>query len=63
MARYLGYLCLLRFTLANLKLWVTWKRGPSCWIKIGPKVMYMIALTNYILLPIASIIFFVFNWS
>ena len=39
--------------MANIHLWVSWKKGPACWIKIGPTVMYLLCLTNYILIPLA----------
>lgn len=57
------YLCSFRFFLANVKLWVSWKRGPACWIKIAPTLMYFITLLNYILLPLIGIGWFSAHWN
>ena len=58
MAKMFSYGLAFRFFLANIKLWVSWKRGPACWIKIGPTVMYLITLTNYILIPLGGLAWF-----
>lgn len=63
MANMLLYLCTARYLLANFMLWVSWKRGPGWWIKIGPTVMYLVTLTNYILLPLGGFVFFGMHWS
>ena len=41
---------------------MSWKRGANCWIKIGPTVMYLITLTNYILIPLLSLVWFGLKW-
>lgn len=53
----------LRFVIANFLIWVSWKRGPACWIKVAPTLMYLLTLTNYILIPLGSIAFFVWHWQ
>lgn len=62
-AIYMGIVSFLRFVLANVSLWVTWKRGASCWIKIGPTVMYLITLSNYILIPLGGLIWYGVKWA
>ena len=54
MAQRLGYALIGRFALVNFQIFVSWKRGPACWIKIAPTVMYLLCLLNYILFPLAS---------
>ena len=57
------YVCAARFLMANMGLWVTWKRGPDCWLKIGPTVMYLITFTNYIMIPLAGVAFFGYHYE
>ncbi len=52
-----------RYFLINLCIYVSWKRGPSWWLKIGPTVMYLLCLINYIILPVISIVWFFINWQ
>lgn len=53
---------LVRFVFANFIIWVSWKRGPDWWIKIAPTLMYLITLTNYILIPVGVMTNMIINW-
>ncbi len=59
----LVWMLLLRFALANFTIWVAWKRGPAWWLKIAPTLMYLITLANYILIPIAVMVYMIINWA
>ena len=63
MAKNLNYLLITRFILANIPLWISWKRGPSWWLTVAPTFMYLVTLTNYILIPLGSMAFFALNWT
>ncbi len=63
MAVRLLYAQAFRFVLANIKLWVSWKRGSQCWLSIAPTLMYILSLTNYILIPLLSISWFVWRYD
>lgn len=49
--------------LANVLVFVNWKTGPKWWLKVAPTFMYILTLTNYILFPIISGIWFVRKWD
>ena len=58
MAIKLGLGLLVRFVLVNFMLWVPWKRGPKCWLIIAPTLYYILNVSNYIILPIGTVIWF-----
>mmetsp|Transcript_35906 Transcript_35906/g.47240 ORF Transcript_35906/g.47240 Transcript_35906/m.47240 type:complete len:221 (+) Transcript_35906:332-994(+) len=59
----LGTAMFMRFILANILIWVNWKRGPQWWLKIAPTVMYLLSLFNYIIFPLGSMIWFMLKWD
>jgi len=63
MAVFLGQACLVRFILANITLWVSWKRGPDFWLKIAPTIMYLVTLLNYIIIPLMFVGFFAVHFE
>ena len=58
MAIKLGVGLAIRFILVNFMLWVPWKRGPKCWLIIAPYLYYILNFTNYIALPIGTVVWF-----
>lgn len=59
----LGLICAARYILANICCFVSWKRGPDCWVKIAPTILYLLNLTNYIIIPLVMGFFFAQNWQ
>lgn len=63
MMKRLLFVIAIRFIITNFLIWVSWKRGPACWIKIAPTLMYLLTLTNYILIPLASLAWFAMHYQ
>ena len=62
MANKLWYACVIRFILANITLWFSWKRGPDFWLLVAPTIMYLVTLVNYIIIPLITVVFFAVNF-
>ena len=52
-----------RFVLCNIKLWISWKRGSNCWLSCAPTLMYILSLTNYIIIPLLSLCWFAWRFE
>jgi len=63
MMRLVAVAAMVRFVLANMLLWISWKRGPPFWMKVAPTVMYLLTLTNFILIPAAGSVWFALQWT